>query len=226
MLYNAESNCLFIHIQKTAGTSITQQLCRKPGWTFVQPPHLLRRQVDFPGTRKPFTFAVIRNPWERLVSWWRMLQRKSVHNDFSRYMLAPDKDGRPVTFSLFMRRTGIIHEGDAELVYTPVEGLLHVGPRHYLKSIAFNHLDYLTDQSGRFAADRLLRFDQLQVEWRDLMEELYPLSQPEALPHVNAAPGNDDWRNEYASGADIDWVARLYARDISHFGFAFDARPA
>jgi hypothetical protein len=225
MLFNAERNFLFIHIQKTAGTSITRYLCEKPGWTFIQPPHLLRRQVFFPDDLRPFTFSVVRNPWERLVSWWRMLLRKGVHNDFSRYMLAQEETGRELSLSDFIRRTGLLHETEAELHFTAVGGLSHVEPRSYLKSIAYNQIDYLMDNAGKLVVDRCLRFDRLETEWPNLMKILHPECAPESLPRINAAPDNDPhWRSHYADAADIEWVARLYERDIRHFGFSFDGR--
>lgn len=135
MIFNASRGYLFVHIQKTAGTSITQALAGQPGSAFVSPPHLRLRDVRFPFRRRPFTFAVVRNPWERLVSWYAMMQRKGEHNDFSRYLLAAQPDGAPVTFSAFIRRVGVIEErGDApahERSFAPLEGLRFRRPGVY-----------------------------------------------------------------------------------------------
>lgn len=225
MIFNASRGYLFVHIQKTAGTSITQALAGQPGSTFVLPPHLRLRDLRFPFGRRPFTFAVVRNPWERLVSWYAMMRRKGEHNDFSRYLLAAQPDGAPVTFSAFIRRVGVIEEhGDAlahERSFAPQEGLHFRRPGVYLKSLGFAQTDYLTDRWGRFRCDRVLRFEHLHAQWPELVELLHPGAQID-LPHANANPDEAlDWREYYAKREDVDWVARLCRKDIRRFGFAF-----
>lgn len=110
MIHNADLNLLFVHIQKTAGTSIHQALLAEPGSVDLPPHHLRLRDLRLPRAR-PRIVAVVRNPWERLVSWYRMMLFKGCHNDFSAYLLAPDAaDGSPVRFSTFLRRTATIQE--------------------------------------------------------------------------------------------------------------------
>ena len=103
MIYHPEKNYLFVHIQKTGGTSISEALMKHAGATFVSPAHLPLHALEFSSPR-PFVFAVVRNPWDRLVSWYEMMKRNKIHNDFSKYLLEPSSNGSAVSFSEFIRR--------------------------------------------------------------------------------------------------------------------------
>lgn len=223
MIFHESRNYLFVHIQKTGGTSISACLAGQFGGRFVAPAHLPLTCLAFTGP-KPFIFAVVRNPWERLVSWFEMMRAKGVHNDFSRYVLQPRPDGKAPEFSDFIRRTAVIREtaqpesqwtGPSSLIYDPAQG--------YPKSLGFNQCDYLVDASGTLLCDRILRFDNLAAEFAELMADIHPGDVYSGLGHLNARSGGGDWRGHYQSGDDREWVARLYRKDVAQFGFRFDA---
>jgi len=219
MIFNAAHGYLFVHIQKSAGTSITQALANQPGSCFVAPAHLRLRDVAFSSEKQPFTFAVVRNPWERLVSWYSMMLRKGVHNDFSRYLLSGS-----LNFSEFLRRINVIVEraSDDAHAFMAHEGLRYRHPGVYLKSLGFAQTDYLTDRWGRFRCDRVLRFEHLQEEWTELLATLHPGTKID-LPHANAKPdGPLDWRSHFTCQEDIDWVSHVYRKDIRRFGYTFE----
>jgi hypothetical protein len=252
MIYNPRLNLLFVHIQKTAGTSITQLLLAESGSRHVYPPHLRVDDVRLP-RRRPRIVAVVRNPWERQVSWYRMMARKAVHNDFSAYLLAPDGVDAPLarpdvqvapsansssaptdlpSFSTFIRRTAIVRETQTVkptlAMRSPLRSVRQKWRAPYLKSIGWNQEDYLTI-AGEFVADEVLRFERVQEEWAELGRRLLPgRGWSEPLPHANRAPtdnvtnGSSDWRSYYEDGRDIDFVGQLFARDVARWGFTFD----
>ena len=227
MIYNPRSKFLFIHIQKNAGTAITQVLQKEPESVFITPAHLLRRQIEFLPDHEPHTFAVVRNPWERLVSWWQMMQRKGVHNEFSRYVMEKKANGQDVDFSTFIRRTDVVEEAVYELEdsasFPDCKELRYLEPRQYLKSLSFNQLDYLTDARGTLSCSTILRFEDLPVQWETLYRKLLPDKQFEALEIVNSTHVRGmDWRSLYANSSDRDWVSHMYKRDIDFFGFTFE----
>ncbi len=226
MIYNAKHHFLFIHIQKTAGTSLTRALAGLEGSHFIAPPHLRLQDIRLKTASRPYIFAVVRNPWDRLVSWYAMMCRKGGHNDFSRYLLWDgDVAGGSADFGTFIRRVGIVRETYISELADALLGTetahLSISP-NYLKSIGFNQLDYISDAAEVVCCDRVLRFERLQEDWIALCDEL-KLACDRQLPMENRNPAPKSWRDAYADAADRDWVGRLYARDIAHFGYRFDA---
>jgi hypothetical protein len=61
-----EKKVLFIHIPKTAGTSIVH--CLSNGNTEVK--HILFKKYSEHSLKNVFTFCVIRNPFDRFISQW------------------------------------------------------------------------------------------------------------------------------------------------------------
>lgn len=244
MIHNPRLGVLFVHIQKTAGTSITEAFRAERGSRLIKPHHMRLCDAVLPAER-PRIVAVVRNPWERQVSWYRMMVRKGVHNALSAYLLAPENGGadegateacvrgdrrsgrkRPVSFSTFLRRTETIEETSTkELARSLRSRLWPIGPRPgapYLKSTGWNQEDYLL-LDGQFVGDDVLRFDRLEEAWAELGEALKPgegWSRP--LPRANSAPKPVDWRSYYGDDRDAEFVATHYARDVARFGFTFD----
>lgn len=222
MVYNPVYNFLFIHIQKNAGTSITRALLSIPSSQYISPAHLRLRDLNFTSKTKPFTFAVVRNPWERLVSWFEMMKRKSIHNDFSRYLLTPSaQNSATVNFSDFIRRTDIIEETETsefgDSIITRKTECFEL-PKHYYKSIGFNQIDYFTDTSNQLNCDYVLHFENLNSDWQNLISIL-SLPVNSILDFENTNPKLLNWRDYYSDTVDMEWVKGLYHRDIELFGY-------
>lgn len=106
MLISESKSFLFVHVQKTAGTSLAEIL--KPhalnpangrmnklasdlglvrDWRkfhFRKHTNLRKAQSVIPAPVYDglFKFAFVRNPWERLVSWYQYVQRTPLHEDY------------------------------------------------------------------------------------------------------------------------------------------------
>lgn len=225
MIYNTKEHFLFVHIQKTAGTSISNALMRIMGSEFIAPAHLLLRDIAITGER-PYIFTVVRNPWARMVSWYEMMIRKGGHNDFSRYLLqyAESQPTNVTSFSSYIRRCKIIQETHFNEIGGAGEssnGQITWNPDFYVKSLGFNQIDYLTDANGRIMGDFFLRFENLRVDWEKLLKNL-DIKPSITLPRDNVNPLRRDYRKHYSNESDIQWIAELYCRDIKHFGFSFE----
>lgn len=72
MIYLFEPKILFYHIPKTAGGSITHWLQRNANTphALIEPLHMLPWRVKAYNIDVDWSFSVIRNPWDRWVSWW------------------------------------------------------------------------------------------------------------------------------------------------------------
>ena len=221
MVFNPIYNFLFVHIQKTAGTSITRALMKIPSSQFIAPAHLRLKDLHFTKKNKPFIFSAVRNPYNRLVSWYEMMHRKNAHNDFSRYLLnSGHSKNKRVEFSEFIRRTDIIQETDlSEFGHFMMGGTDSFKlPKGYFKSISFNQTDYLSDMSGQIICNKIMRFENISSDWSGLIKELN-LPIKSELDFENANPKLINIQDYYSSAEDIEWVGQLYKKDLELFEY-------
>jgi hypothetical protein len=189
--------CIFVHIQKTGGSSIEDLLrANDPGIgssLHEGRRHMFARDirplVDPDKWARYFKFAFVRNPWDRLVSWYAMVMQARETNRFGMYVreVAP-------TFEAFVKHatTGM-------------------GER-----TTRNQVDYLTDERGGVLVDFVGRYERFHD---DVDEVRRRLGLAHALPHSNRS-AHDDYRHYYTSET-RDIVARRFARDVERFGYRF-----
>lgn len=206
---------LFVHVPKTAGTSVERATgllgdwriedlerlfglaCTRPpdgrrfGSAFLQ--HLtyreLARVLDRETLANLRTFTVVRNPWDRLVS---VYANPDPHLLTQSAELGVALAG--IGFSEFLERTlGLEHA--------------HLRPQ----------LDYLLDDRGDVAVDHVLRFERLTEDFERFCRRMGIGAV--ALPHENRSA-----RGPYSAYYDDRTralVAQRYACDIETFGYRF-----
>lgn len=140
-----------------------------------------------------FKFAVVRNPWDRLVSTYLYHLRHAR----SRHLRPGYWAARGMDFSRWL------NEDHA---------------RRRREGLARSQVELLRDpHDGHCAMDRVVRFEALAEGFADVARQL-GLDGP--LPVLNRSE-NRDYRTRYRD-ADAELVATLYADDISEFGYAFE----
>lgn len=209
MLISRERKIVFIHIQKTGGSSIAQVLRRHVPdmrWCGGTHGHALHARAVLGGEYDSFyRFAFVRNPWDRLVSWYAMIRQKGsaqppeTLNRLWRYVLE-----RSSSFEEFIHRcTDAIDDVDGR------------------KSFLDNQLDYVSDQEGRLIVDRVGRYERFGADLRAVLDQI-GLREVE-IPHVNRSEHRH--YGSYYTPRTRDIVAERYARDIRAFGYTFQAPP-
>ena len=192
--------CIFVQIQKCGGNSIRSALGieRNDQHSYRSAAELIpiygREVWD-----SYFSFAFVRNPWERLVSWWAMIDqyrdRVARMNRFQRYVVE-----NATTFEDFLTKCGdeITEDGRSTSIYR-------------------NQIDYLTlDGRGTLLVNFVGRFERLADDFGRVAARL-SLSSP--LPHLNRAKHRP--YAEYYTPALKSLVAEKYERDIFRFGYKF-----
>jgi hypothetical protein len=163
MVISDRVRCIFVHIQKTGGASVEAALRESDGM-LGSSLHEGRRHmfaVDVRTIAGPdrwrayFKFAFVRNPWDRLVSWYHMCMQASAPNPFSRYV----REHAP-TFDAFVTVT-----------------TTGMGAR-----TTYNQLDYLTDATGAMLMDFVGRYETLREDFARIRQRL---SLAGDLPHIN-----------------------------------------
>lgn len=74
---------IFVHIPKTAGTSIEKKLGLFEDFQRGVQDHRtiieLRNSMEIMDFKKYFKFSFVRNPWDRVFSWYRNVMRDPIH---------------------------------------------------------------------------------------------------------------------------------------------------
>ena len=207
MLISDNHRFLFVHVQKTGGSTIDNGLTAALGdvrrIAAADRHATLGRLLELePGLASYWTAGFVRNPWARLLSWWRMMERfregaakgnerhitHLKRNKFVSGVLAAHAD-----FDSFVLRATDEH------------------PR-----LRQPQVDYLT--AGDRRADFIGRQETLEQDLHSVYEHLGLEWKP--LASVNIDPGRPDYREAY-SPAGRQRVAELFAADVDAFGYEF-----
>ena len=93
---NVDRKAIFVHVPKNAGTSITKALRQtgqyksppydsvdhdfEMGWKRAGEVRRVVRAIGEDRWNECFTFAFVRNPWDRLVSGWQFTRQRGKHD--------------------------------------------------------------------------------------------------------------------------------------------------
>lgn len=191
---------IFIHVPKTAGTSIAAALGRRKcsHGTSRDYRTLLGRSYD-----EMFSFAFVRNPWDRFMSLYRYARMlKSHHHSarfpwLARYGQHPDhnllRDASP-----------------SEAARMLVDGRLSFQwlPQHH----------WVCDDQGRLDVSFCGRFETFDRDMATIRARV-PLSGP--LPMLNRSEGRERNPAEHIDPATKELLGTYYEKDIALFGYRF-----
>lgn len=207
MIISDAHRLLFVHVQKTGGVTLTNMLKEQlPDVRSVSRRHapltkILRKEpelVDY------WTFGFVRNPWDRMVSWWAMI---SNWRDWSQRSGTPIED-----------KWNEMWRGASE--YTSFEQFVTEGPESFA-NLRRNQIDYLHAELPKRGvsrrADFIGRTENLEADTAVVFEHF-------GLPFERAAHDNRSKRTgyrDYYTPATRDRVAEVFAKDIAEFGYDF-----
>ena len=202
--WNYENQAIFVHIPKTAGLSIYTAF-DMPMPHDTHAPVAAYQAADLNLFRNAFVFAVIRNPWDRLVSAFHYLKFQPAAAEdqrwdhdilwSQRYLSGID------TFRDFLQALRI--PKFRRLVVT----WRHFIPQHY----------FITEARTGITVKNLIRFEDLEHGLADVAAKI-------GLG-IEIERRNASWRaiyQTYYNDDDRQFVAGLYAKDIALFGYTFE----
>jgi hypothetical protein len=217
MLLSIRHNFLFVHIAKTAGTSVRTTLVhyqRRDPYYLLQficsrishltghriacklPRHakaiaayeILPREIF----NQLFKFAFVRNPWDLQVSSFHHILRERPHllhgyNDFGDFLRYKLDQDRPYQY--------------------------HIDTSLELQS------DYLVDLHGQVLVDFIGRFESLDEDFAEICRRIGIPTK--ALAHRRRANDRGDYRSYYDDHT-AELVAVRFRQDIEMFDYQFD----
>jgi hypothetical protein len=208
MLLSHSHQFIFIHICKTAGTSLRAVL--EP-YTRSVVGHLWTRLRSRVGRPQPeprdtlsaharavdaraelpaevfsgyFKFAFVRNPWDWQVSWYHYILQNREHHEHHA-----------------VRELGSFEEFLSWRIDHPV----------------WCQKDYVTDERGEEIVDFVGRFESIEADFAHICEVA---NLKAGLPHLNRSR-HRDYRTYYSDHA-CRLLEEISGRDIDYFGYRFD----
>lgn len=220
MIIGFRKSFLFVHIPKCAGESIRELLIRPANaGALLLSKHA--RYVDAerllgPDISRFTVFAVVRNPYEQVVSFYDHLRKPLSMSKAELEAQYPGSGGRlspewaselamSCGFPEFVRRA--YDDGAIE------RKLPHI---HWMADLC----SWLTDSNGSIAAGRVLRHERLASDFAALAAEL---GLEGRLPWRNAS-GPKWFRPHYRRRYDEPTrriIERRFSRTLEHFGYEF-----
>ncbi|MBM4022035.1 MAG: sulfotransferase family protein [Planctomycetes bacterium] len=215
MLLSDSHSFAFVHVPKTAGSSVTVALGRyatcidrywanrwlaRAGipvnhlapWPYTKfRPHAsaatLRAWLPADVFESLFKFAFVRNPWDLLVSYWHYLRSKPSH-----------------------RRSHIARRLPTFATYVEYE----------IRRNRFSQTNLLCDRDGRLLVDYVGRYESLAGNFAFVCRRIGIEAD---LPRLNAGD-RGDYRDYYTPPL-VARVAEAFAADVERFGYAFEEGP-
>lgn len=149
-------------------------------------------------------FAVVRNPFDRLFSWYAMFK----HNTIAKSEIA---GGVVRTAAL-----GNAVEAAIEPYLDSFESFLTLPNSGLFERFYYNQFDYL-QIDDKIAVDYVLRFENLNNDFNAMAKQM---NFPSLLPAVNQSVRQQDYRMAYNQNTQ-QLVAERFARDLNYFSYTF-----
>lgn len=194
-----EHKLIFVHIPKTAGRSIARAF----GSDF------LHRTIHAYKSHNYHKFTVVRNPWDRLVSIYHYIGRRSYFAN-SPIRCSGAEFSQWLQLNLANRQT--------EIPDSAIDG--NRRSTHSLLGSQFwfsSQLSWIAGRHRVIRVDTILRFENLKNDFdmfcksRDIQVQ---------LPHINASDRRP--YQEYYDRSLVGLVMAHYSKEISYFGYKFN----
>lgn len=176
-----------------AGTRTLYKLLKDASVDF-ETEHEFNVPFDAERYRAHYKFAVVRNPWDRLVSGWR----NKIHPERKRFTKLPQTQSDSFRdFGAFVRFIVTLNGDTCDVHFRRQTALISPGDM-----------------------DHIARFEHYEDEVRGLFATL-GLNQPKTIPHENSSHRKKPYQSSYTDDT-RSLVGEFYQGDIEAFNYAFD----
>ncbi|MBT0585056.1 sulfotransferase family 2 domain-containing protein [Alteromonas oceanisediminis] len=210
MLISHSHSLLYIHIQKTAGTSLSRYLRDEIAdlQDFLRPhdPLVYAQRTLGASFCKYTKVGFVRNPFDRLVSWYSMI---SAHGKALSEREITQNPNYNRIWQYVLTHSSCFEEF--------IVACSRATDRSGWKPFLFNQTDYFKTSDGIIDADFIGRFEHLDKDFGRLCG-LLGISH-RRLPHVNKS-NHLDYRSYYSDKSRAI-VEQRFAEDLDYFGYTF-----
>ncbi len=193
--------CIFVHIPKTAGNSVSHVLNQLPRESDNLSPKISKHAKAFEIKyllgeelwEQYFSFAFVRNPWSLMVScyhWWLQKAKDIKYHSGKAKQVAAMKDFNEFMQSKFGRK--MINERYG------------------------NMFDWISE-NNKIIVDYVGKLETIEKDWEHICEQLKIKQMP--LPHINKSKHRD--YRKYYNDESIQIVAERFKKTIDLFDYSF-----
>ena len=195
MIVSHEHKYIFFHVQKNAGSSIREVLMENYGGVRMRqhaPAVIVQEMLGGKIFNEYYKFAVVRNPYSRVVSWYNVLTRKEI--------VEQRKTNKPRSFEdMIQNQTHIYNNRDYE------DNELWRSQWNFLSIDGELHLDYI------------IRYENLLNGYDNLDKSIFNKSIP--LPHIKNWGSGNDWEKYYTPELK-EIIYKRFKIDFQEFNYA------
>lgn len=193
-------NCLFIHIPKTAGTSVRAAMGTHRVYQRQHFPWFVYRAANRKYFDHAFKFSFVRNPFDRLYSAYEYLKAGGAGG--ARDQAAGQVIRGYQDFDDFIYRA--LHEGE-------LRSNLHLLPQS----------TFIADLCGKVVVDFVGRQETLDQDFALIAQKL-GIAYKAERKNVNRDKHHQDYRSAYKSTRSVEIVENLYIQDLKLFNYSFE----
>jgi chondroitin 4-sulfotransferase 11 len=194
--WNDNHRAFFIHIPKTAGTSIYDSLGMEK-LPYTHAPARILRGIYPCEYAEYFSFAFVRNPWDRLVSTFEFLKIGTVWPEQKEWALRHIGDQSFRDFVIRLERDQFYRA------------------TIFSYNFFYTQMYFVSDRSGKIIVDRVFRFEDVEAGFEELAARF---GQKRPLSHIRKTQGRLRYESYYDAET-WDIVGNLYAKDVQMFDY-------
>ncbi|MFT4800723.1 sulfotransferase family 2 domain-containing protein [Patiriisocius sp. Uisw_047] len=187
-------NCVFIHIPKTAGTSIRRGVFKNE----VEGPYF---NTVPEGWEDKFSFAFVRNPYDRMISAWKMFSGGMIDTKWGH----KDKDAlNGISLMDFLKIAT-----DESIDHHKRDTIYNVLRHHTIPQTSPYHCIQFADFIGKF--------ENLESDFALISNKIG--LKDYSFNHLNKTARNS--YKEYYNEESFEFVTKNYREEIEQFGYEF-----
>lgn len=224
MIVSREHRFVFVHIQKTGGDTVRHLLGRHfDNLTEVAAKHDPARkgEIRLNEWNGFYSFAFVRNPWARLVSWYRMIAEASRLKWYHKFLGERKRSHYHQAQNNKLWRYVLQNSSSFEgfIKHCTGEVTMHDSRPTSRYSFTRNQVEYVTDEEGNVIVDFVGRFENYEADLRTAFAQIGVDLGP--LPHKNTSSHRH--YSTYYTPETRAIVRDRFRRDIDYFGYEFES---
>ena len=204
--------CMYIHINKTGGTSIEKVFEEDGGRKCLYRNNNVQCHISSREYKKKlpeniwdslFKFSFVRNPWDRFVS---LFHYRKVQYDFN--------DVLNLMSEFYDYKQKKINGNKS---FIPFHKNIKNTKLRLINHFCSNQLGWISDNDGNLLVDYVGKFENIDADFKEVCDRI---NKPFYLPHVNKSKHKHF--TEYYSSQTRDIISKIFAKDIEKFNYTFD----